>query len=113
METAMATATATSDTSHHQRHGKKQKASFKRKAAPLPPVPPTPTAPAPTTTMTVAKGNWLCCDGTVRLTLNAKKMEKMRRIKPAVDQIKKARSIKEQAAALRPVIDHPKLADAR
>jgi hypothetical protein len=40
-------------------------------------------------------------------------MAKMRRIKPAVDQIKKAGSIEEQAAALRAVIDHPKLVDAR
>ncbi len=64
----------------------------------------------PTTKM-VAEGDWLHrADGTARRTSNAKKM---RRVKPAVDQIKNSGSVEEQAAALRAVIDHHDLAAAR
>ena len=44
-----------------------------------------------TTPQTVAKGDWLCrADGKARRSSNAIKMAKMRRVKPAVDQITKA-----------------------
>ena len=50
-------------------------------------------------------------NGTVR-TPAARKMAKLRRVKPAVDKIIKAGSVESQAAVLRAVADHPALAAA-
>ena len=61
----------------------------------------------------MAKGDWLCrADGKARRSSNAIKMAKMRRVKPAVDQITKAVSVEDQAALLRAVAGHRNLAAA-
>jgi hypothetical protein len=83
----------------------------------------TTTAPDATTTMTTTTTNatamaandgWLrLVDGTERRSSAAKKMEKMRKVKPAIDQILKAGSVKDQAAVLHAVINHHDLAAAR
>ena len=66
-----------------------------------------------TTPQTVAKGDWLCrADGKARRSSNAIKMAKMRRVKPAVDQITTAVSVEDQAALLRAVAGHRNLAAA-
>jgi hypothetical protein len=61
-----------------------------------------------------ANDDWLRrVDGTPRRSSAAKKMAKMRRVKPAVDRILKAGDVSKQAAVLRAVIDHRDLAAAR
>jgi hypothetical protein len=65
------------------------------------------------TAMAVAD-DWLCrVDGTARKTSAARKMAKMRRVKPAVDKIRNAGNVEQQAAVLRAVIDHCDLTAAR
>jgi hypothetical protein len=61
-----------------------------------------------------ANDDWLCCvNGTALWSSAAKKMAKMRRVKPAVDRILSAGNVFKQAAVLCAVIDHHDLAAAR
>ncbi len=58
--------------------------------------------------------DWLCrVDGTAQKTSAARKMAKMRCVKPAVNKIRNAGNVEQQAAVLRAVIDHRDLTAAR
>jgi hypothetical protein len=64
-------------------------------------------------TAMAANDDWLrCVDGTAQRSFAAKIMAKMRRMKPALDQILKAGNVFKQAAMLCAVIDHHDLAAA-